>query len=108
MDIKECEDFPDYLDLSKEVSNKVGFLTTSFQRLHKRAPVEDSVNLGGKIAKLWSICNKDTGRLLEFIWISSAKPCNGSHINYIYAMIKRPNGTKQERIISSGMLKKYG
>jgi hypothetical protein len=88
--IESCVSFSDYLGLSKEATNKAGFLVLCFKRLHSNAPKEDFINTGGRIAKLWVLANKDTGYLLEIIWCASAKPCNGSHLNYIQAMLSKP------------------
>jgi hypothetical protein len=87
VDISECVKFTDYLELSKVVTDKVGFLTTVFKRLHSNIPADDLVNTGGRIAKMWVTCHKDTGYLLEIIWVSAARPCNGSHLNYMQGMI---------------------
>jgi hypothetical protein len=93
MDIKDCIDFPDYLELSKEVSNKVGFLTTVFQRVHHHAPIEDFENLGGRVAQLWVKSHKDTGYLLKVFWDTSSVNPVGSHLNFIQGILqKKYNG----------------
>jgi hypothetical protein len=89
MDIENCKAFPHYLKMSQEVSDKVGFLTCCFKRLHPHAPKEDFVNLGGRIARLWVNLNRDTGYCLQVIWDSSSKSPNGSHLNYMQAIIQK-------------------
>ena len=96
MEITDCISFVDYIKLSKEVTNKVGFLTMAFKRLHPHAPADDLVNVGGRIAALWARSHKDTGYLLELIWVTAAKNPNGSHLNYIQAILdKKTNDKKQ-------------
>ena len=89
-DLDKVKTFNQYKELSLGVVDKVGFLVDVFKILHDTAPKEDFINTGGRIAKLWVLANKDTGYLLEIIWCASAKPCNGSHLNYIQAMLSKP------------------
>ena len=90
MEVNDCVSFVDYIRLSKEVTDKVGFLTLAFKRLHPHAPADDLIGLGGRIAQLWSQkCHKDTGYLLEVIWVTGAKNPNGSHLNYIQAILNK-------------------
>jgi len=89
MEVNECISFVDYIRLSKEVTDKVGFLTLAFKRLHPHAPADDLISLGGRIAGIWSKCHKDTGYLLEVIWVTAAKNPNGSHLNYIQAILNK-------------------
>ena len=90
MDIENCVTFPDYLKMSQEVSDKVGFLTCCFKRLHPHAPKEDFVNLGGRIARLWVNFNRDTGYCLQVIWDSSSKSPAGSHLSFIQGYCNKP------------------
>lgn len=112
-DIDTYPCFTDYLNLSKESNDKVGFLTLFFKKLHRYAPQEDFVGTGGRIAKIWVLANKDTGYLLEIIWCASAKAINGSHLNYIQAIVNksecgygRPQPKKNE--VKTKELKRYG
>lgn len=89
MEIKDCIAFTDYLKASQETTDKVAFLTVAFKRLHKDAPEEDFTKLGGRMAQLWVLSHRDTGRLLEIIWTTSARRCNGSHLNFMQAIITR-------------------
>ena len=98
MEITDCVSFVDYLELSKEATDKVGFLVLCFKRLHVKAPKEDFINIGGRIAKLWVLAHKDTGYLLEVIWCASAKPCNGSHLNYIQAILGKQKVVPEQRL----------
>jgi hypothetical protein len=95
MEVTECVSFVDYIKLSREVTDKVGFLTLTFKRLHPHAPADDLINLGGRIAGMWSKGHKDTGYLLEVIWVTAAKNPNGSHLNYIQAIINKQNVEKK-------------
>lgn len=94
MEVTDCISFVNYIHLSKEVTDKVGFLTLAFKRLHPHAPADDLLNTGGRIASLWVKCHKDTGYLLELIWVTAAKNPNGSHLNYIQAIINKQSDKK--------------
>ena len=87
LEIEKCISFPDYLELSKAVTNPVGMITLSFMRLHRHAPKSDMEALGGRIAKLWVMAHKDTGYLLKLIWDTSSANIAGSHLNYIQAIL---------------------
>jgi hypothetical protein len=89
MEITNCIKFKDYLRMSKEVTDKVGFLTLVFKRLYEDMPESDLVNTGGRIAQLWSLCHKDTGYFLKILWIASSESPCGSYLNYIQAIIKK-------------------
>ena len=43
MEVTDCISFVDYIRLSKEVTDKVGFLTLAFKRLHPHAPADDLI-----------------------------------------------------------------
>jgi len=47
------------------------------------------------IAGMWSKGHRDTGYLLEVIWVTAAKNPNGSHLNYIQAIINKQNVEKK-------------
>jgi hypothetical protein len=93
-EIEKCISFPDYLKLSKAVSNPVGFLTLSFARLHPHAPNSDMESLGGRMAKLWVMAHKDTGYLLKLIWDTSSANIAGSHLNYIQGILGKNGVTR--------------
>ncbi|MFA5049312.1 MAG: hypothetical protein WC516_09875 [Patescibacteria group bacterium] len=93
-DIEMCVSFQDYLLLSKDVEDKVGFLVLCFKRLHPDAPTEDNINIGGRIAGIWArTYSKDTGYVLKIIWDSSSASIAGSHLNFIQSY--KRNGYKQ-------------
>jgi hypothetical protein len=91
-EIDKCISFPEYLALSKAISNKVGFLILAFIRLHPHAPPEDLAVVGGRMAKIWVIASKDTGYLLKIIWDTSSANISGSHLNYIQGIFNK-NGS---------------
>jgi hypothetical protein len=93
-EIEKCISFPDYLALSNAVNNPVGLLTLSFARLHPHAPKPDVESLGGRIAKLWVIANKDTGYFLKIIWDTSSANIAGSHLNYIQGILNKNGVTR--------------
>ncbi len=75
-----------------ESKNKVAFLVESFKKLHSDALPEDlDGNLGGRIARLYILANKDYVRVLQAVWMSSACGIRGSHLNYIQKMIEKKN-----------------
>jgi hypothetical protein len=86
--IDKCITFQDYIGLAQGASNKVGILVDCCIRLHPKMPLEDVKEIGGRMAKLWVSCNKDTGYLLKLIWDSSSVGIAGSHLNYIQGMIR--------------------
>jgi hypothetical protein len=104
MEIIDCVSFVDYIKLSKEVTDKVGLLTMAFKRLHPHCPADDLVNTGGRIAGIWVKCHKDTGYLMEVIWVTAAKNPNGSHLNYIQAIITKQSADKKSSV---PQLKRY-
>jgi predicted phage replisome organizer len=69
--------------------NQVGFLVSAFKILHPDAPASDMEQAGGRLATLWSAKNRDGGYLLQVIWETSSRSINGSHLNYIQALLAR-------------------
>jgi hypothetical protein len=98
MEITNCIKFKDYLRMSKEVSDKVGFLTLVFKRIYNEIPESDLINTGGRIAQLWSLCHKDTGYFLKILWVASSESPSGSYLNYIQAIIKKNTNTTVKQI----------
>jgi hypothetical protein len=79
--------FTDYLEASKQSKNKVAFLTLAFVSLHNHAAPEDLESPFSRIAGIWAAGHKDTARVLQIIWKTSADGIVGSHLNYINAII---------------------
>ena len=59
-----------------------------FKACHPRAPPEDFLNLGGRIAGILKLCSGDYGYLLKLIWDTSSADIAGSHLNYIQGSIR--------------------
>jgi hypothetical protein len=97
MSIDSCRSFKSFLSESVLSANKIGFLVLVFKILHENAPTEDFKTevLGGKIAQLWKLCNKDTGRTLKIIWDSSSVFPVGSHLDYMLGIVKKNDYTNK-------------
>ena len=85
-----CKQFVVYLSELRTEPNKVGYLMDAFKEIHSNLPSEDleTKTLAGKMAQIWKLCNKDSGRALQLIWKSSADNPVGSHLDYILGMVK--------------------
>lgn len=91
MSIDSCRSFRQFWDEAKIATNKPGFLVLCFKILHENAPDDDFNQeiIGGKIAKFWMLCNKDTGTALKIIWNTSSQFVVGSHLDYMLGIVKR-------------------
>jgi hypothetical protein len=81
--------YREYRDLVKKTNNPVGALVMAFKELHDDAPVQDFENLGGRMAGICKYNRNDYGLTMKIVWDSCSCGINGSHLNYIQAMITR-------------------
>lgn len=86
--------FFDWLEKLKQNQNKVGVLTEAFKLLHSKAPPEDFEVLGGRMANLFKVANKDAGNLLRIIWETAAADIAGSHLSFIQGKLRVNTGKK--------------
>ena len=80
--------FPDWLDYLNGAANKVSILIEAFRAWHKTAPDIDWENLGGRMAQLFTLANKDAGYLLKILWETAAADIAGSHLNFIQGKLR--------------------
>lgn len=88
LNVTECIRFPDYTLYVRSSKNVIAALTNVLGRLHDLPP-EDFENTMGRMGRIYTISNKDTGYLVKVIWDTAAVGIAGSHLNYIQAVIQK-------------------
>jgi len=81
--------YREYRDLVKKTNNPIGALVMAFKELHDDAPVQDFEDLGGRMAGICKYNRNDYGLVMKIVWDTCSCGINGSHLNYIQAMITR-------------------
>jgi len=88
--LRRSRSFKEWLAYLNKATNKVGVLIEAFKTFHKHAPDQDWQNLGGRMANLFKVANKDAGYLLRVLWETSAADIAGSHLNFIQGRLRAP------------------
>lgn len=81
--------YREYRDLINKTNNPISALVMAFKDLHDNAPVNDFENLGGRLAGICKCGKNDFGYVMKIIWESCTAGINGSHLNYINAIISK-------------------
>jgi hypothetical protein len=83
--------YREYRDLVKKTNNPIGALVLAFKELHDDAPIQDFEDVGGRMAGICKYNRNDYGLVMKIVWDTCSCGINGSHLNYIQAMITRNN-----------------
>jgi hypothetical protein len=93
--------FRQYIEQSdNEKTNKVKCLVDIFRELHTDASPEELQNTGGKMARIYTLCNKDHRLVVKYIWDTASVGITGSHLDYIMKVIinKKKEAAKKEPV----------
>ncbi|MFA5306515.1 MAG: hypothetical protein WC365_03635 [Candidatus Babeliales bacterium] len=95
MQITDCVRFQDYTLYVRSSKNVIAALTNVLGRLHDLPP-EDYENIMGRMGKIYTLANRDTGFLVKVIWDTASNGIAGSHLNYIQSIIQKPRQAKSK------------
>ena len=94
--VTDCVRFQDYTLYVRSSKNVIAALTNVLGRLHDLPP-EDYENIMGRMGRIYTAANRDTGFVVKVIWDTASNGIAGSHLNYIQAIIqKKPQGLKND------------
>lgn len=94
VNITDCVRFADYTLYVRSSKNVIAALTNVLGRLHDLPP-EDFENTMGRMGRIYTIANRDTGFVVKIIWDTASLGIAGSHLNYLQAIIQK-NKPKSE------------
>ncbi len=107
MELTDCVRFQDYTLFVRSSKNVIAALTNILARLHDLPP-EDFENTMGRMGRIWTLANKDSGYLVKIFWDTATHSIAGSHLNYIQAIVQKNHVKPASRDVDRYIRGKYG